>query len=67
MTPQEQKAFVEAYSTNVADVSDDVVSDFVTRYEAGEHIPYGQGYTSILDALGMWHDAIAWKLQEINQ
>ncbi len=62
MTPQEQKAFVEAYATNVASVSYDDVVSFVRRYANGEDIEYSGDYTSIMDALGMWHDAIAYAL-----
>lgn len=64
MTPQEQKAFVEAYENNCNDMPKEYVADFVARYKAGENIPNGEGYTSIMDALGMWHDAIAWNLKQ---
>ena len=62
MTPAEQAAFVKAYSNNVAHHPDEYVADFVARYEAGEDIDYSFEQTSIMDALGMWHDAIKWKL-----
>jgi hypothetical protein len=65
MTNDEQKAFVDAYCNNVAHHPDSVVADFVARYEAGEDIDYCSEYTSIMDALGMWHDAIKWKLEQI--
>lgn len=58
MKPNEQAAFVNAYEDNVGDVSRDEVADFVARYEAGEDIEYSSGHTSIMDALGVWHDAI---------
>jgi hypothetical protein len=64
MTPVEQKAFVEAYCSNVAHHPDSVVADFVARSEAGEDMDYSHEYTSIMDALGMWHDAIKWKLEQ---
>ena len=60
MTHDEQNAFIEAYVNNVGDVSAERVEDFVRRYKAGEDIPYGEGHTSILDALGMWHEAVRW-------
>ena len=64
MTIDEQKAFVKAYGNNFAHNSDEFVADFVARYEAGEDIDYSCEHTSIMDALGMWHDAIKWKLEQ---
>jgi hypothetical protein len=64
MTNEEIKAFVNAYSNNVASLSDDLVEDFVRRYETGEDIDYSCEHTGVMDALGMWHDAIKWKLTQ---
>lgn len=64
MKPIEQAAFVKAYSNNVASCPSNLVADFVARYEAGEDMDYSHEYTSIMDALGMWHDAIKWKLEQ---
>lgn len=64
MTPVEQAAFVNAYLNNVADLPEDIVTDFVARYEAGEDIDYSSEQTPIMDALGMWHDAIKWKIEQ---
>ena len=58
MTPKEQSAFVDAYANNVASVPSDRVADFVARYESGEDVEYSGDYTSIVDALGVWHDAM---------
>lgn len=58
MTLTEQKAFVDAYSRNVAFVHPDKVASFVESYSAGEDIDYSGDYTSIMDALLMWHSAI---------
>jgi len=66
MTPAEQAAFVKAYSNNVSHHPDEYVADFVARYEAGEDIDYSFEQTSIMDALGMWHDAIKWKLEQLK-
>ena len=63
MTNEEQQAFVKAYSSNVAMVKDNVVADFVQRYSAGEDIDYSGDYTSIVDALLMWNDAIKWQME----
>lgn len=67
MNIEEQKAFVKSYSNNVAHHSDKYVADFIAKYESGEDIDNLDGYTSIMDALGMWHDAIKWKLNELNK
>ena len=66
MTPAEQAAFVDSYQHNVAHHPKSVVADFVARYEAGEDMDYSFEYTSIMDALGMWHDAIKWKLEQLS-
>ena len=55
MDKLEQAAFVDAYGRHVASASSDHVADFVARYESGEDMPYSWDYTSIMDALGMWH------------
>ena len=55
MNEKEQAAFVEAYANNVASAPSDYVAQFVARYESGEDMPYCEHYTSIMDALGMWH------------
>jgi len=67
MSPEEQAAFVEAYGHNVAHHPNSVVADFVARYEGGEDIDYSYEQTSIMDALGMWHDAIRWKLEQLSK
>ena len=60
MTPAEQQAFVNAYGVNMAHLSDAEVADFVKRYCEGEDIDYSCDYTSIVDALCMWHEAVKW-------
>jgi hypothetical protein len=67
MSPEEQAAFVKAYGNNVAHNPDAFVADFVARYEGGEDIDYSYEHTSIMDALGMWHDAIRWKLKQLSE
>jgi hypothetical protein len=64
MNIEEQKAFVESYSHNMAYLSSDQVADFVARYETGEDIDYSSEHTSIMDALGIWHDAIKWQINK---
>lgn len=66
MKPHEIDAFLEAYSNNVASLPDDLVRDFVTRYESGEDIDYCGEYTGVMDALGIWHDAIRWNLSQLK-
>lgn len=63
MNKLEQAAFVHAYANNVADAPSDYVADFVARLESGEDMPYGEYYTSIVDALGIWHSAIKYNLE----
>lgn len=66
MTPHEKEAFVKAYSNNVASVSDADVRLFLERVDSGEDVDYSHDYTSIMDALGMWHDAIAYQLEKLK-
>ena len=67
MKIEEQKAFVKAYSNNVASVPADRVEDFVKRYTTTENVEYSGDYTSIVDALGMWSDAIDWQIKSQPQ
>jgi hypothetical protein len=67
MKIEEQKAFVKAYSNNVASVPADRVEDFVKRYTTTENVEYSGDYTSIVDALGMWSDAIDWQIKNQPQ
>ena len=62
MTPKEQSAFVDSYATNLAYVSREEVADFVARYESGEDVPYCGDHISIMDALGVWHDAMKFSI-----
>lgn len=64
MTPAEQAAFVQAYANNVADVPEELVADFVRKWDANMDIEYSSDYTSIMDALMMWLSAINWKLSQ---
>lgn len=64
MDSQEQSAFVDAYMGNVGDVPREYVTDFVRRYEGGEEVPYQSAHTAIMDALGIWNEAIKYILKE---
>lgn len=66
MTPKEKEAFIKAYSTNVAMVDDADVRVFLDRVDSEEDVDYSHDYTSIMDALGMWHSAIAWHLEHLK-
>ena len=66
MNEKEQAAFVEAYANNVSGIDEKIVADFVARYESGEDIDYSWEYTSIMDALGMWHAAIRFNLEALK-
>ena len=57
MTPLEQEAFVNAYASNVPSAPTEYIEQFVARREAGEDMRYCEYYTSIVDALGVWHSA----------
>jgi hypothetical protein len=60
MTLEEQAAFVDTFGNNVSGIDDAIVADFVRRYSAGEDIEYSSDYTPIMDALGIWNEAIRW-------
>lgn len=66
MTPQEKEAFIKAYSNNVASASNEDVRLFLDRIDKGEDVEYSLDYTSIMDALGIWHCAIAWNLEQLK-
>lgn len=67
MTHEEQDAFVQAFSRNVATVHPTKVASFVESWDAGENMDYSGDYTTIMDALLMWNDAIKWQLQQFKQ
>ena len=67
MNTKEQEAFVDSYGHNMAYASKNDVANFVAKYEAGEDIDYSYEQTSIMDALGIWHDVIKWKLNELSK
>lgn len=67
MNEAEQKAFVKAYDVHVNHMPADFVADFVKRHVNGEKIPYQEGYSSIMDALGVWHEAVRFQLMQNKQ
>jgi hypothetical protein len=71
MKPQELQAFANSYANNIAYLQREEVMKFMHRYLA-EHDSklyeeYGADYTSIADALGVWHDAIKWHLEQLKE
>ena len=66
MTPLEQQAFVKAYDNTVCAVPRQRVAEFVRCYDAGETLLNfaSHEYTSIVDALGLWHQAIQFHLTQ---
>jgi hypothetical protein len=64
MSPLEQAAFVRAYGNNVAAASDEDVTEFVKRYARGEDLDYSSDYTTIMDAIGMWNDALRYAKEQ---
>ena len=67
MTYEEQAAFVEAFSKNVATVHPTKVASFVESWDNGEDMDYSGDYTDIMDALLIWNDAIKWQLQQLKE
>jgi hypothetical protein len=64
MNKSEQAAFVAAYVGNVGNAPDHIVEAFITDYENGDDVSeYSEHYTSIMDALGIWHSAIRYQLE----
>jgi hypothetical protein len=64
MTNEEREAFLDAYENNVGHLPRNLVEDFVTRYEAGEDIDYSSEQTSIMDALGVWHEGAKYAIKK---
>jgi hypothetical protein len=64
MNTNEQKAFVEAYDNTICNMPTEKLIEFVRLYESGEDVSHfaTYEYTSIVDALGIWHSAIYWNL-----
>ena len=68
MKQDERKAFANAYANHVAHISADKVMEFLDLYYTDEDKLYGsENYTSIVDALGIWHEAIKWKLTQLKE
>jgi len=67
MNPQEQNAFVEAFAKNVATVHPTQVASFVEEWANGEDLDYCGDYTTIMDALLMWNDAIKYHLEQTKE
>jgi hypothetical protein len=69
MNTNEQKAFVEAYDNTICNMPTEKLIEFVRLYESGEDVSHfaTYEYTSIVDALGIWHYACAWQLKQIKE
>jgi hypothetical protein len=61
MNKSEQNAFIDAYCQN-GHAPIDNVRQFLELFESNQDIPYDEYYTSIADALGIWHLAIQYQL-----
>jgi len=64
MTNEELTAFVHAYGRNVAQLPEARVFDFINRYHNTEEIDYSCEEGSIVDALGIWHEAMRFALMQ---
>ena len=63
MKQEEREAFAAAYANNVAHLRSDEVMAFLESYDTTDDRDDSGDYTSIVDALGMWRDAIKWKFE----
>ena len=64
MNKEEQAAFVQAYGFHVCEAPQKIVEAFITDYENGDDVDeYKEYYTSIMDALGMWHSGIRYQME----
>jgi len=70
MSPSEQKAFVTAYARHMGYHDAQFVAAFVAKTfndnapVTTDQIAYDTDCVSIIDALGMWHEAIKFQLQQ---
>ena len=64
MTNEELTAFVKAYGRNVAQLPEERVFDFINRYHNTEELDYSCEESSIVDALGIWHEAMRFALMQ---
>jgi hypothetical protein len=67
----EKEAFIKVYRKIVAVAPDDILESFLDRYHEDHDVLYeqfGEYYTNIMDALGMWEAGIkfAQKQQKEN-
>lgn len=66
MTHNEQQAFVKAYDEHVGEIGMEFVADFVSKCNEGAIIPSHWAHTSILDAMGMWHEGVKFALTNMK-
>jgi hypothetical protein len=64
MTNEELTAFVKAYGRNVANLPESRVFDFINRYHNNDDLTYTCDEATIVDALGIWHEAIRFALTQ---
>jgi len=72
MTPEFKTAFVDAYSRNVANVGNQEVKDFLEDCEKEDnhnklYEKYPNGYTSIMDALGVFEAGIYFVNEQLDK
>lgn len=63
MTHTEQQAFIAAYERNVNDVPRQQVQNIVDNFLSGV-CHYQEGFTSVVDALLMWNEAIKFHMTQ---
>lgn len=64
MNHDERAFFADAYASNVAHVGRDRVLEFLEKYYASDDVEYCEDYTSIVDALGMWHEGVKFGIKK---
>ena len=58
MNDFERAAFIKAYLNSVGYAPKEYVEGFLDWLDADVAIEYGEYYTSVVDALGMWNSAL---------
>lgn len=64
MNHDERAFFADAYANNVAHVGRDQVLAFLEKYYASDDVEYCEDYTSIVDALGVWHEGVRYAIKK---
>ena len=58
MNTLEREAFIKAYLNNAGYAPKEYVEDILTKLDSDAHIEYDEYYTNVVDALGVWCEAL---------